>query len=883
VSGRNVRLALIVAAGAVLIVLSTVGPYVDYLWYESIGYGAVFTRVLLYRGLLFSGTLAVTVTTITYHTRRALRARKHFRVYRAGSFIERLNLPDRFDLTASIAAVVLGVGLGGTISARLNEFLLFVYGGPWGVKDPLFGLDLSFFMFRLPFIRSVSSVFLSILLLAGLGAIFVYVLTGAILPGRSVWMEPVAISHLSGLTGAFLVVLAVNLFLAGYQVLYSPGGVVFGATYADARAVLPTLRLLSMAVALFGVLLLLSPKFARAKKFYRPAAVFLSLAVLARLLYPELVQRLYVAPDEARVELPYIQYHIDFTRSAYALDRIREYEFRPEQGHLPDISSLEKVRLWDWRVLQDTFNQLQRIRPYYKFADTDVDRYEIDGEKTLVFLSARELDTRRLDESARTWVNLALKYTHGYGVVLAKGSGATVEGLPQFLVKDVPPVGTGALQVTRPEIYYGELTNDYVIVMTREKEFDYPFGETNALTVYQGKGGVPVGSILRRSALAIRFGTYKILISPAITPDSRIMFRRNVKEMAAAAMPFATFDNDPYVVLLDGRLVYIIDGYTTSSHFPYAQPSPAGFNYIRNSVKAVVDAYDGSVVMYVTDPSDPVMRAYAAAFPGILKSAKDVPPALEAHFRYPVDLFMTQARMYVTYHMKDASVFYNKEDMWAVPQELYYGTAQEMEPYYVILRLPGHSAEEFVLMLPFTTLATPNMRAWLAARSDPPSYGEMLVYRFPKDTNVFGPMQIESRIDQDPEISGSLTLWGQGGSRVIRGNLLVIPAGRSILYIEPLFLQSSENSLPELKRVIVAFEDRVVMAPTLREALRKAVGDTAKPSDATDIQALVNQAAGVFQEARERIKEGDWAGYGESMAELERILQLLVTLHHGKE
>jgi uncharacterized membrane protein (UPF0182 family) len=538
-----------------------------------------------------------------------------------------------------------------------------------------------------------------------------------------------------------------------------------------------------------------------------------------------------------------------------------------------------------------TFAQLQEIRTYYRFVDVDNDRYEIDGDLRQVMLSVRELSYQNLPrdpqgrDADRQWINEHLQYTHGYGVVVGPVNHITPEGLPELLVKDIPPVSTGALRVTRPEIYYGELSTEYVLVGTRSQEIDYPAGDENVYTTYRGRGGVPVGGVLRRLLLSLRFGTYRILLSHELGPDSRVLFHRRVADRVRRIVPFIRLDHDPYpVIRADGTLVWLLDGYTTSERFPYAERVPGWGSYARNSVKAVVDAYHGTVSLYLADAADPIALAYAAAFPGMLQPLQTMPADLRAHLRYPPGLFATQARLYATYHMQDPRVFYNKEDLWAVPVLRDGGREQELEPYHTIMRLPGQPREEFVLLVPFTPLRRDNMIAWLAARSDGPHYGRLAALLFPKQRLVYGPRQIAARIDQDPVISQQLSLWNQHGSTVIRGSLLAIPVESSLLYVEPLYLAAAKGSIPELKRVLVAYGNQIAMEPTLDGALQAVFArrnrGTGTPAPAAGpvagaaaVGPLVSQAWEAWSRAQEALRRGDWAAYGEAQQRLEEALR----------
>jgi hypothetical protein len=543
--------------------------------------------------------------------------------------------------------------------------------------------------------------------------------------------------------------------------------------------------------------------------------------------------------------------------------------------------TVKTLRLWDYRPLQQTYNQLQRIRYYYNFDQIDVDRYTVNGEIRQVMLAARELDQSRLTERARTWVNRRLQYTHGYGIVMSPVNTVTAEGLPNFFIKDIPPVsGDPVLKVDEPRIYFGELTREYVVVNSKTAEFDYPSGETNVYTEYRGKGGIPL-NLWSRLLFAIRFGDYKLLVSNNFDSNSRLLFDRDIKTMVTKIAPFIRFDRDPYMIVAKGRLYWIIDGYTVSDRYPYSEPIN-DINYIRNSVKTVIDAYNGTIDFYLADSTDPIIKSYDAIFPGMFKSLDTMPEEIKAHIRYPEDLFLTQARIYTLYHMEDARVFYNKEDAWQIPDEIFGSERTKMEPYYTILQLPGEKTPEQVLMLPFTPSTIENMRAWMAARSDGENYGKLVVYLFPKDKTIYGPMQIEARINQDSQISQQLTLWDQRGSRVIRGNLLVLPIDGSIIYVRPIFIQGEQSQLPELSRVVVAYGEHVVMERTFEAALARIFGEPtvektvpAVPTEEMTTEELIKRASTLYDEAIKAQREGDWATYGQKIGELGDLLKKL--------
>jgi uncharacterized membrane protein (UPF0182 family) len=576
-----------------------------------------------------------------------------------------------------------------------------------------------------------------------------------------------------------------------------------------------------------------------------------------------------VSPNEIDKEKPYIDFNIRYTRLAYGLDNIEEREFPAEETlTLQDLrkneATLKNIRLWDTRPLLATYSQLQEIRTYYKFTDIDIDRYRINGEYRQVTLSPRELSSK--DLPSRIWINERLTYTHGYGAVVGPVNRVTREGLPEFWIKDIPPAASTDLRISRPELYFSELATDYVFVKTRAKEFDYPAGDQNVYTAYEGQGGIPLGSFWRKMLFAAHLGDIKLLMSNDLTSASRVLLYRNIRERVQRIAPLFRYDDDPYMVIsAAGRIVWFLDGYTVSDWFPYSTTTPGLGNYVRNAVKVTVDAYDGTVHFYVADPADPLIRTLARIFPGLLQPLEAMPADLRAHIRYPEGLFRVQAAMYAVYHMRDTQVFYNKEDLWSIPVGHESGSNLPMEPYYLILRLPGEPKEEFVLLIPFNPSKKDNLSAWLAARSDPPHYGKLVVYNFPKQKLIYGPRQIEARIDQDSFISQQLSLWNQRGSQVIRGNLLVIPIERSLVYVEPLYIAAEKGQLPELKRVIVGFGDRIAMEETLEGAMARVFGGSAPqagtevaPSPAAEregsVNTLLDTAASALTRASEELR-----------------------------
>jgi uncharacterized membrane protein (UPF0182 family) len=875
--------------------------YTEWLWFGELGYRVVFWVPVLSRALLGLAAAASVFVILFVNFRPLLRLRPVPRVIElravGGRVYRRVSArvsPGRL-LALTLAAVSVLAGAGAT--GPWLVFQAFFHRVPFGIRDPVFHRDVGFYVFALPVYQMVYDWVFAWVFVAFLVVAAAYYVDLAPLLMRGVWAVPRSVrTHLVALGGVLLLLRAAGFWLDTYGVLFSPHGAVFGAGYADLHATLPVLRVLAGVAAASGLLLLGAVRFPTFKAAVGTLGLLLVLWVVGLGLYPTFVQQVEVAPNELDREAPYIRNSIQATLAAFGLDRVDERPFPAALSLTPDLIQanrpvLDNVRLWDYRPLLRTYSQLQSLRLYYTFTSVGIDRYRIAGREQQVMLAARELDVTRLPSEARTWVNEHLVFTHGYGLVMTPVNKISSEGLPEFYIKDIPPTSPIGLAVTRPEIYYGMLGAPYVIVDTRTREFDYPRGEENVYTTYAGTGGVPLRAPLARLAFASRFGAMSLVLSRDVTGASRIMFHRTIPERVAHLAPFLTLDRDPYLVLAEGRLYWIVDGYTTSSRYPYARPVE-GVAYIRNSVKAVVDAYNGSVSLYVVDPADPLVQAYSRVFPGLLRPLAEMPPALLAHIRYPVDLFTLQARVYATFHMRDPRVFYNREDVWAIPNELLGGTPQPLEPYYVNLRLDPAVGEEFALILPFTPRGKDNMVAWMAARSDPPNYGRLLVYRFPKDRTVFGPMQIEARINQDPTISSQLTLWNQQGSQVIRGNLLVVPIADALLYIEPLYLQAEGSALPELKRVIVSYGTRIAMEPTLDDALARLFGvprgpggsapappaaspGTGSPPLPPRVADLVSEASAHYRRAQEALRRGDLATYGKEIQEVGRILDEL--------
>ncbi|HSB81043.1 MAG TPA: UPF0182 family protein, partial [Candidatus Methylomirabilis sp.] len=879
----------------------TVPLYTDYLWFQEVKFASVFITILWTKAALALAAGLLFALLVYLNVRFAARPTP-------GDVL--VELDDPFGLPSRLVieplfkkfllpgALVLGFLAGSAASGQWETFLRFLNAQPFNAQDPLFGRDIGFYVFRLPLF---SLLYAWALLALGLSFLLVVVTNvlyrGIQITPRGPRVAASARAHLLTLGALILIVKAGGYHLDTYNLLLSPQGIIFGAGYSDINAQLPALRvltLLSLGCAAFCIWQIGRPG-------VRPVLIALAVLVGAHILglgvYPTFLQRFRVVPNEVVAERSYIEQNIKYTRMAFGLDRIQEQEFPAEETLTAEDlrkndATIKNIRLWDHRPLLATYAQLQEIRTYYRFVDVDNDRYVMDGQPRQVMLSPREMSYRNLP--SRIWINERLTYTHGFGVVLGPVNRITPEGLPEFWIKDIPPASTGAIKVTRPEIYYGETSNDYVFVKTRAQELDYPAGDKNVYSNYSGEGGVPIQSFLRKILFALRFADLKVLLSNDIIGESRVMYYREIEERAKKAAPFIQFDRDPYLVIgEDGRLFWIIDGYTTSNQFPYSEPVRGLGNYIRNSVKAVVDAYNGSLAFYLSEPEDPVIKAYAQAFPGLFQPLSAMRADLRPHIRYPQGLFAVQSRMYATYHMRDPQVFYNKEDLWSIPRKAVEGQEREMESYYTIMRLPGEKTEEFILLTPFNPSKKDNMIAWMAARSDGAHYGKLIAYIFPKQKLIYGPRQIDARIDQDAFISQQLSLWSQRGSQVIRGSLLAIPIEQSLLYVQPLYLAAEKGSLPELKRVIVAFGNQIAMEENLEASLAQifggpgkeravaraeapaAPGPTPGQGPRESIRGIVDQAWQQYTRAQEMLRQGNFAGYGEEVRRLEGTLKTL--------
>jgi len=940
----------IIGIGIVVVLLLWTGIsiYPDWLWFENLGFSPVFWTMLLSKfgfGLMVWLFLAMIIGLNIYAANRLNpRSGSGADLKFAEEAFAQFGLSTRGIKTLLTAAVVfLSFFIASKGSTQWDLLLRYLHQQPFGSNDPIFNRDIGFYLFSLPFYIFIQNGLLILFVLAALATMGWYLKNGALkiegefgqAQGAPPTFPKISLAdnvkkHLIFLGGIVALLLAWAYRLKMYGLMYSSQGPAFGASYTDVHIKLLAYKVIVFISIGLAAVLFISAFRLRAKLIWISAGIWLGAVLLLATGLPILVQKLVVKPNELAKESAYIAYNIDFTRKAYNLNKIKEIDFEVnDQLSVRDLDqhdvTIQNIRIWDERPLLQTYRQIQTIRLYYDFNNVDVDRYLVNNKYRQIMLAARELVVNKLPPQANTWVNRHLIYTHGYGLAASPVNEVTSEGLPRLFIKDVPPSFEPDLKVARPEIYYGEKTDEYVLVKTKAQEFDYPKGDKNVYTTYQGNGGIHIKSFFRRLLFAIEFMDPQILFTTYLGPESRIMFNRRINRRVNSIAPFLDYDGDPYLVVSGGKLYWIQDAYTTSAMYPYSRRSYGSLNkkrlnYIRNSVKITIDAYNGDVVFYMIDQKDPIVRTYARIFPDLFKPFKDMPADLKKHIRYPKDLFKIQMGTYTKYHMEDIQVFYNQEDLWQIPDEVYGESRQEMEPYHIIVKLPGETKEEFFLMTPFTPSKKDNMIGWLAARSDLPNYGNLLVYKLPKEKLVYGPMQIEARVDQQTEISRELSLWGQRGSRVIRGNLLAIPVSDTFIYVEPVYLeaiqeesqappagapkagrgpkpqqegtrgrprqeQSKAASLPELKRVIVAFGNRLVMEENLDKALSSILGVDITPKQPASLSLprlkgeglskLGARALDHYNKAKAYLRQGDWTGYGRELENLEKILKEL--------
>ena len=828
--------------------------YIDALWFKNLSFLKRYLKELSVRWLLFATGFIIPFLIIFFSSK---------------------GLPQwlRF-LTSGFISLIFGI----ILQSKWLLILQYLNRTDAGLKEPIFAKDVSFYLFTYPFLRLCTEFLIWLFLICIIFLIFkrLYRITYTFEP----FFTSAFLHEIRPYLFAFFILIALRTYIAKYGLLYSERGVVTGASYADIKVQLPAYLIFSAISIVSAILLFFSKNLVQLRNlliFY-----FASYIVICGII-PSAFHALIVAPNEIVMEKPYIKHNIKFTRYAYNLHKCKEKEFdikgEPTSETIKKYeNTLKNIRLWDWRALLLTYKQIQEIRLYYRFTDVDIDRYYINGELREVMVSPRELDQDLLPDKSKTWVNLRLKYTHGYGVCLAPVNEFTAGGLPNLLIKDMPPkIKVKDLKLTEPRIYYGELTDRVVYVNTKTKEFDYPAGDKNVYTEYKGKGGIKLKNFLIKLGIALKFDGIRFLISRYITKDSRALLYRNIKKRVKKICPFLEFDHDPYIVIANGKLYFIIDAYTVTDKFPYSERIKTKWiekkekgkvyyrkiNYIRNSVKTVVDAYNGDVKFYIIDKEDVLIKCYRKIFPDLFRDIKEMPREIYFHIRYPDDLLEIQAEVYRIYHMTEPEVFYNKEDAWEIAKELYIDKTQKVTPYFIIAEIRGKP--EFINILPFTPIKKNNMIAWICGICDTANYGELIVYKFPKEKLVYGPMQIEARIDQDPVMSAQITLWNQQGSQIIRGNLLVIPLGNTIIYVEPIFLQAVASKMPEFRKVVVATQEKIVWADTFKEAI--------------DL-ILKGIPLKIKEEKKEKLKPEDLINKAEKLIkELEKILKKLKEIY----
>lgn len=939
----GLKAMLVVLVLAILLIISLVGYITDFLWFKELGYVSVFFKQLVTQLEIGVPTFIV-VTLLTFIYLKILKRGYYKKVESniAGE-VRPLNAVT-WGLSLLLGVIVTYMAVTGLWFNALR----FANSSDFGIKDPLFDMDVSFYTFKLEFITQLNDMTIGVLVgLMIITVIYYVILISTRLPrvfenaepeedfggdqftgnqgnfnnnsafgqmfgqfGKAFGIKPgparrkkqldndnlkellsIATIQLIIVGVVFFVMLAINFYLRQYSLLNGAAGasgVVYGAGYTDVNITLWMYRIL-IGLALLGAIGFAGGVITKRFKWILAVPVVMIFVGLAGAGAGLGVQNFVVSPDEINKESKYLENNIKFTQYAYALDQVDIRSFTADnkltsEDIQKNDATISNIRINDYLPAEKFYNQTQSIRQYYSFNDVDVDRYMVNGEYTQTFLSAREIDETKISE---TWLNTHLKYTHGYGITLSRVDKVTANGQPDMLVKDIPPASSvDEIEITRPELYFGELTNNYIITNTDEKEFDYPDGDANKYVTYEGSAGIKL-NLFTKALFAIRERSLKLLVSSNIDSQSKIVINRNIKARVQKIMPYLSYDNDPYVVTVDGKLFWIVDAYTSSDMYPYSEPYGAGtnVNYVRNSVKVVIDAYNGNVDYYVVDAKDPIAQTFKNIYPKLFKDFSEMPEGLKAHIRYPNTMFQIQAEIYQRYHMSDVKVFYQNEDQWQIANEIYGTEEQAMTPNYYILSLPGESKEEFVNSIAYTPKDKRNMTGLLMARNDGDNYGKLVLFRLPKSKLVYGPMQIEAQIDQSPEISKEFSLWNSSGSSYSRGNLFIIPIENSLIYVEPVYLEATNSSIPEVKRVIVAFGDKIAYEPTLAEALDSLFGDGTGNTDGgsgdgdgdgelTQAQ-LIEKAATAFENAQKAAQAGDWANYGKYMDQLESYLTQL--------
>ncbi len=894
----GVKIVILIGIIIFIIIALFVGAkiWLNYTWFNNLGLLSVFitvfwTRIGMWFTFFFIFLIFAGVNFIIAFKKGNIQSIK----------IQQGGVPVEISRKIGIIIALLGLLILGLIMARNGSgrwelILKYFNKAEFNIADPVFHRDLSFYVFTLPVFLFLKSWSLGTIILTMIAVSFLYLVSGNVsFENNKLTISDQAKKHIISLILLIVIIIAWNYWLKVYQLLFSKRGLIYGAGFTDVKVSRPSFYVM-IAVSLFtAVLTYIGIKKNSFKQPLIGFGILIAGAIVITGIVPGIVQQVSVRPNELVKELPYIKNNINYTRKGFNLEIIEREAFPVEDSltaadFTPEEGITKNIRLWDHRPLKATFSQIQEFRLYYDFYDVDVDRYHFGDEYRQVMLSAREINYDEIPPEAKTWVNETLQFTHGYGLVMAPVNEIGEEGLPVLIVKDIPPKIFVPLELERPEIYYGEQTIPYVIVNTKLAEFDYPKGDTNATVRYAGTGGLQIKSSIRKFLLAVQLKSLEIIFTKYLNPDSRIMVFRSIQERVPKIAPFLKFDPNPYLVVHDKKLFWIIDAYTITDQFPYSTPSEGRYNYIRNSVKITVDAYTGDVKFYIIDREDPIIKTYSNIFPDMFNDISEMSEGLQRHIRYPLYIFSVQAEIYSTYHMTDPQVFYNKEDKWNIPREIYGEEETDMIPYYTIVKFPdADQNEEFVLILPFTPTNKNNMLAWIAAMCDGENYGRIIEYKFPKEKLLYGPLQIESRIDQNSEISQLFTLWGQKGSSVIRGNLLVYPIKDSLIYVEPVYLKAEQSELPELKRVIIGYQDNIVIGLNLEDALYKMFGrpeaEIAGKEEAVivepefgallSIKNLVDRAVLYYNQSQAMLREGDFAGYGLQIEQLQTVLDQL--------
>ena len=902
---KNIKLLIFLPIIFIIIyfIPKGINLWIDFQWFKEVGYEAVFIKTLLVKIAIALGSflIAFFVVALTLSIRSKFtpktKVTEQDNIIDIGQSPEKISSKLNYGIIFSISFIV-AILFSLVSSTNLwDQLLIFLNQVPFGLADPVFNKDISFYTFSLAFFESIFSFILFLFFLIA----FVNIAYTILVLGLGKLDFKTALRQFGFYFVFIFILIAFGYVFKMFNIVYAPHEAFYGAGFTNLKITIPYYIIAIITCFISAAIMFFALKKGN-KKLLVIAPVLLIAVIFVGVLSQSVVQKFIVQPNEIRREEPYIEKSMEMTSKAFGLDDIEEIEYTGDADltaeSLKDSDQIiSNIRINDVRPAKTIYNQLQSIRPYYSFSDVDIDRYKLNGQSTQVFISAREMVTDKLPSQAQTWISKYLKYTHGYGAVVSPANKISAQGQPDLILKDLPPKTTyPELEITRPEIYYGNYTNDYAIVNTLEKEFDYPSGNSNVESLYEGSAGIPL-SFFNKVVFALNKADPKLLISNLLTKDSKILINRNIEERVRKIAPFFTYDDDPYLVIDEGKLYWIIDAYTSSNKYPYSEPISSdkwyqGANYIRNSIKVVINAYNGDTDFYLIDEEDPIAQTYAKTFPNLLKPKSDMAEGLQDHLRYPVDLFDIQTLVYRDYHMTNAHVFYNREDAWSIAKEIYNTDPkpQFMDPYYLNMTFPESDDLEFVLMRPFTPINKDQMVGWLGARNDGDKYGELVLFKFSKQKLVYGPMQIESRINQDSTISKELSLWDQKGSNVLRGNLLVIPLMDSLLYIEPLYIQAdNENSLPEVKRIIVSYKEKIVMEETLAKSLEAIFGkDTSdededsdsesadgESDDFEDIASLAEKAQAALEKAKTSSQAGDWAGYGEALEELEKIIKQL--------